>query len=161
MSDSVAFDVLDALYDKFAADATLAAMVTAQTLQIFDGPGIITFSSGSILSVGAQPVVDDESTTAVSWDWATLGASGTLAEVDETLEVPCGISTKSGDQDFRATRATAESIWKAAAAVVRGTTLSIPQVMWCIPQLTAIKQLAGQNGTDVLVLFTAHVRTRI
>jgi hypothetical protein len=161
MSDSVVFDALDALYDKFVADATLAAMVTAQTLKIFDGPPTVDFSAPSILVVGARPIVDDDSATTVEWDWGTLGVSGTLAEVDETHEIPCGISSRDGNNDMRTCRHTARDIWKAAAAVVRGTTLSIPQVMWCIPQVASIRQLHGASGSDVVVSFTAHVRTRI
>jgi len=161
VSLTVISDALDALYDKFVVDATLAAMVTAQTLKIFDGPGTTDFSGSSILTVGAQPVVEDESVTTVEWDWATLGVSGTAAEVDETYEIPCGISTRDGNNDMRACRHTAFDIYEAAAAVVRGTTLSVPQVMWCIPQVAAVRQRHGPSGSDCTVLFTAHVRTRI
>jgi len=161
VSTSVFFDAIDALYDKFAADATLAALVTAQTLKIFDGPALTDFSAPSILVVGAHPVVDDDSASINDWDWGTLGVSGTLAEVDESYEIPCGISSRDGSNDLRACRHNARDIYNAAAAVVRGTTLSIPQVMWCIPQVTSVRQFRGASGCDVVVTFSAHVRTRI
>jgi hypothetical protein len=161
VSGSVFFDALDALYDKFAADATLAALVTAQTLKIFDGPALTDYSGPSILVVGARPVVDDDSASMSEWDWATFGVDGATAQVDDTLEIPCGISSRDGNNDMRACRHTARDIFLAAAAVVRGTTLSIPQVMWCIPQATSVRQFRGASGSDVVVTFTAHVRTRI
>jgi hypothetical protein len=161
VSTSVFFDALDALYDKFVADATLAALVTAQTLKIFDGPALTDLSAPSVLTVGARPVVDDDSASTSDWSWATLGVDGTNAQVDNTLEIPCGISSRDGNNDMRTCRHTARDIYNAAAAVVRGTTLSIPQVMWCTPQVDAIRQFRGASGSDVVVAFTALVRTRI
>lgn len=161
MSLTVIANAMDALYDVLAADTTLAAEVTAGRLRIWDGPAVGDFAEASMLTVGAQPIVDADNATSVDWDWATLGVDGTHAEVDEAYDIPCGISTASGGTNMRSARRTAFTLYEAAAAVIRGTTLAIPQVMWGIPQVTSIRYIQGESGADCLVLFTAHFRTRI
>lgn len=161
MSLTVIANAMDALYDVLVLDATLAASVTAGTLKIWDGPAFGDFSEQSILTVGAQPIVDADNATSVDWQWATMGVDGTNAQVDEAYDIPCGISTASGGTNMRTTRRTAFNLYEAAAAVIRGTTLSIPQVLWGIPQVTSVRYIQGESGSDCLVLFTAHFRTRI
>jgi len=162
MSDTRIADVLDALYDLLVAQIDIAAAIEAKTLKVFDGPPTIDFSGASMLTVGGLPTVDDESQTEVEWAWATLGVSGSFAEVDETISVPCGITTKGGNsQAMRAVRRTAIELYAHAAEAIRGSTLSIPQVMWCTSAVSSIQQLQTSSGAECFVAFIARVQTRI
>lgn len=164
MTDTRIADILDALYDLLAAETTLAAMVVAETLKISDGPLTIDNSASSVLVVGGRPVQDDESDTTAQWDWATLGRSGQYADIAEWVFVPCGVATVGGDASttgMRAARRTAIEIYAKAASAIRASTLSIDVVMWCLPQLTAIRQQQTQDGAECFVDFTAAIRTQI
>lgn len=164
MSETRIADILDGLYDLFAAEATLAAMVTANTLKIFDGPADIEFSAPAMLVVGGQPIVEDESETTATWDWASLGRSGQYADIDEWVFVPCGIATVTGDSTnaaMRVTRRNAINIYAKAAAAARASNLDIDVVMWMITQTSAIRQQKTQSGYECFVNFTVAVRTRI
>lgn len=163
MSDTRLADIADALYDQLIAETYIAAQITAQALRSFDGPPIGDMTSGSVLSVGASPSIDDETvSTSVEWDWGSLGVSGANADINEWIRVPCGIHTLNGNaQQMRQARRTAIAIYAKAAAFIRGTTLSIPQVMWCIPQPGTLTQLQTPQGAEVIIAFTANVRTRI
>lgn len=165
MTDTIVADVLDKLYDTWVADATLAAMVTSKRLRIFDGPAATDFAADSMLVVGALPVVDDESETSVAWEWASLGVSGAFAEIDEVIQVPCGVASRRGSNDsgatIRAIRRSAISVYAAASSALRGSQLTLPQVMWCMSNVSSIKQLQTADGPECLVAFTAYVRTLI
>lgn len=164
MTDTRAADILDALYDLLAAESTLAAAVTAGTLRIFDGPPTTDYSAASMLCIGGLPVTDDESETAVSLDWGSLGRSGQYADVDEHITVPCGVTTLLGDATpagMRLARRTAINIYAKAASAIRASTLGIDVVMWCICGVTGIRQAQTESGSECLVTFTALVRTRI
>lgn len=166
MSDTIVADVLDKMYDLFAANSTLAALVTANRLRIFDGPSDVDWASESMLVVGGRPIVDDtETATSVEWDWATLGVDGAHAEIDEIIQVPCGIGAMRGinttDSTIRQVRRSAISIYAAAASALRGSTLSLGQVMWCTCNVSSIRQFQGTSGPECLIDFTAYVRTRI
>lgn len=164
MSDTRIADILDALYDLLAAETTLAAAVTADTLRISDGPVVTDWSGPSLLVVGGRPIQDDDSETTATWDWASLGRSGTYADITEWVFVPCGVSTVLGDATpagVRLARRTAITLYAKAAAAIRGTTLGIDVVMWCICQTTAIKQQQTADGSEVFVDFTAAIRTQI
>lgn len=163
MSDTRLADVLDALHDLLIAQADIAAAIATGDLIASDGPPITDLSSGSLLVTGAQPSLDDEdAATTVEWDWGSLGVSGQYADVDEWIRVPCGIHTIVGDSGgMRAARRTAITFYAQAAAAIRATTLGIPQVMWCVPSPGAITQLQTTSGAEVIIAFTANVRTRI
>lgn len=162
MSDTRIADILDALYDVVVAQTDIAAAIAAKTLRAFDGPPAVDFSAGTMLVIGGAVNIDDEPQTEVTWEWGSLGVSGTFADVDEQIDIPCGISTKAGNsQAMRTLRRTAIGFYANAAAAIRGTTLSIPQVMWCTPAVSAIQQLQTQSGAECIVSFIARVRTRI
>lgn len=163
MSDTRVADVLDAVYDLFAADATLAALVAGETLRMFDGPPTTDFAAQTMLVVGGTVDADavDEPDTTVSWDWGSLGVSGQYAAVDEWIDVPCGIASKDGGRDMRTVRRRAIDVYAAAAAAVRASTLAIDVVMWCISSVSSIRQLQTQSGAECLVAFVVRVRTRI
>jgi hypothetical protein len=163
MSDTRLADITDALYDQMIAEAYIAEEIAENRLYTFDGPPIGAMPPGSILSVGASPSIDDETvSTTVEWNWGSLGVSGAHADIDEWIRVPCGIHTLNGNSDqMREARRTAIAIYAKAAAFIRGTTLSIPQVLWCIPQPGALTQLQTPQGAEVIISFTANVRTRI
>lgn len=161
MSDTRLADILDALYDGLIAETYIAAELAAERLKVFDGPPSIDWSGTSMLVVGGRPVQDDTSETTGSWDWGSLGVSGTQASIDEWVFVPCGIATVLGEANARTARRTAIAIYAKAAAYIRGTTLGLDVVMWCIPQLTALKQQQTTSGAEVFIDFTAGIRTRI
>jgi hypothetical protein len=164
VTDTRVADILDALYNLWAADATLAAAVTAGTLKIFDGPPTIDFSARDMLCIGGLPVDDDDSETSVNLDWGSLGRSGQYADVDESIAVPCGIVSQLGDSTaagMRACRRNAINVYAAAASALRASTLGIDVVMWCLAGVTGIRQAQTQNGAECLIAFTALVRTRI
>jgi len=165
MSDSRVADVLDKLYDLVVANTTLAALVTSKRLRISDGPPSSDFAADSMLVIGGVAEVEDDTQTEVSWDWSSLGVSGALADVDEFIDVPCGVASKRGTNDSSATirqlRRSAINIYAAAASVIRGSTLGIDQVMWCTCAVSSVKQLQTADGPECLIRFTARVRTRI
>lgn len=163
MSETRIADILDGFHDLLAAEATLAQQVTAGDLVIFDGPAIGARPAPSVLCIGGFfGDEDDESETSVEWDWASMGRSGQYADVDEWVRVPCVISSLNGNSsDMRTARRTAITIYAKAAAAIRDTTLSIPQVMWCISGVASIAQLQSPMGAECLIFFTAAARTRI
>lgn len=162
MTDTRLADVLDAVYDLLAADTTIAAAVTAGTLKLFDGPPTVDWSGNSMLVVGGLPVEDDESETSVTWSWGSSGRSGEFADVDEWIDIPCGISSVSGNShDMRALRRTAIGLYAKAASALRASTLNIDVVMWCTSAASAIKQIQTPSGAECIIAFTARVRTRI
>lgn len=163
MSDTLLADVVDALYEQLIAVPDIADLIAAKQLRAFDGPLIGDASTGTILSVGSQPSFDGEDTsTTVEWDWATLGISGQFADVDEWIRVPCGIHSIGGNSaGMRDVRRTAIGVYAAAATFIRGTTLGIPRVMWCIPQPGSLTLFQTPRGAEVVLGFTANVRTRI
>lgn len=165
MTDTRVADILDALYDLWAGNATLAAMVTAGTLKISDGPPTIDFSARDMLVVGGLPIEDDEeSTTDVGLNWGSLGHSGQYADVDENIAVPCGVASVLGDSTpagMRLARRNAINVYAAASSALRDSTLGIDVVMWCLSGVTAIRQRQTQSGAECLIAFTALVRTRI
>lgn len=166
MSDTIAADVLDGVYDLFAADTTLAGLVTALKLRIFDGPPTVDFAADSMLVVGGKAEIPDEdSAVELEGDWATLGVSGTQAEIDELIRIPCGIASMrgshTGDTTMRQVRRTAFGIYAAAGSALRGSTLSLPRVMWCFSNVSRVRQWQTASGPECLIDFTAFVRTRI
>lgn len=164
MTDTRVADILDAIYDLFAANTYLAAEVTAERLKIFDGPPTVDWSAASMLCIGGLPIEDDESATEVNLNWGSLGRSGQYADVDENIAVPCGITTKLGDSTpagMRAARRTAITLYAKAASALRDSTLGIDVVMWCFSGVTGIRQAQTPSGSECFVAFTALVRTRI
>jgi len=160
VSDTVLSSVLDNLYDQMIAVSFLAAEITADRLRTSDGPPLSDWGARTMLAVGARPVQDDESETNGAWSWAAMGVNGTLCDVDEVITVPCGIATLSGDADMRTARHTAIAVYTSAAAFIRGTTLAIPQVMWCLPQLNSLHQRQTGDGAEVFIDFSAIIQTR-
>jgi len=141
----------------------MAAAISAGTLRTFDGPLTIDWAADSILVVGGSIDADapeGEPQTA-DWDWHTLGVSGTAAQVDQPIIVPMAIGTRDGSVSMRTVRRTALTLYAAAAAFIRGTTLGIPQVMWCIPQTTRIRQIPSSSGSDCIIDFAAMIKTII
>lgn len=161
MSDTRLADILDAMYDQLATDATLAAMVAAGTLRISDGPMKTDFAGASLLVVGGMPEIDNDPETTSTWDWNSLGVSGQYAEIEEWIDIPLAVTSLSGDGDVRTARRTALNIYAAAAAFIRKTTLSIDVVMWCIAGPASLKQRQTTDGAEVLATFNARVRTQI
>jgi hypothetical protein len=154
--------VLNGLYDTVIADATIAAGIAAETLRVYDGPGLTDFSGPTIVTIGARPVVDDESVTSAEFSWASLGVDGAHADVDEHWEIPCGISTRDANSVMRTARATAFTWTRAIHALVRNSSLGVPTVVLaCQPQITQVRQMRGQSGCDVIVNFSVVVWTRI
>lgn len=161
MSDTIWADVLDKMYDLAIEDPYIAAEVAAERLRVFDGPSVSDFSARTMLTIGGLPIEDDESDISSNWDWSSLGRDGANADVDDQLLVPCGISTRVGDASVRIARRVAINVFKATAAFYRGTTLDLPAVMWCIPQMASLRQIYTQSGAECLITFFVHVRTRI
>lgn len=161
MTDTRVADVLDALYDLIIAESTIAAAITAQTLKVFDGPPSIDWSGDSLMVIGGRPYVDDEAETSVTWDWGSLGVSGAMADVDEMIDIPCGVGSLAGRNDMRTLRRTAIGFYAKAASAVRASTLGIDQVMWCTTAVSGIKQQQTQSGAECFVDFLVRVRTRI
>ena len=161
MAESIWADVLDELYDTVVAEAYIAAEITAERLNVFDGPAVTDFSGASVMTIGALPVHEDESLTTSEWSWAAMGRSGANADVDDAFSIPCGIHTVLGDNDLRTARRTAIAIYAKVAALVRDSTLGLPLVMWCIPQMGSLKQSPTADGSECLITFFVHVRTRI
>lgn len=164
MSDSIAADVLDALYTLLAAEATLAAAVTAGNLVISDGPPVKDFSATTLLSIGAWPIVESEQQpeVTIATDWSSMGRDGALADVDQDIDVPFGIYAMEGNSDdMAAIRRTAITYFAKAASAVRGSTLGLGQVMWCLVRPAAISQTQTTNGAEVVIKANALIRTRI
>lgn len=163
MTDTRVADVLDALFDLFAADPDIADAVAAGTLTIFDGPPAIDFSGNSMLVVGGSVEVDAEGAeTSVSWDWSAMGQSGATADIAEWIDVPCAVSTIDGDATaMRAARRTAIDIFAKAASAARASTLSIGAVMWCTCAVSGIRQLQTEDGAECLINFVVRVRAQI
>lgn len=163
MSDTVVADILDHLFDEIAANATIAAAVAAGSLRLFDGPPATDWAAMAMLSVGGRVREDDDDPpTDLDDDWSTMGTSGTTAQIAEWVAVPCAIAIRDGSAKvMRTLRRTAIGYYAAAAATARGTTLSIPQVMWCIPSLGSIRQMQSTSGCEVFISFSVRVRTQI
>lgn len=162
MSESIWADVLDELYDTIVADSWFATEITAERLAVVDGAIVTDFSGPSLLTIGVHPEHEDESATVVSeWNWASMGATGAMADVDDAFSIPCGISTVLGDNDLRAARRTAITIFAKVAALVRNSNLGLSGVMWCIPQVASLRQLPTADGSECEISFNIHVRTRI
>lgn len=163
MTDTRVADVLDALYDLIIAQTDIAAAITAGTLKAYDGPPTTDFSAGTMVVIGGTPSADDIETpeTSVSWDWATLGRSGAFADIAEWIDVPCAVQTRGGSTDMRTLRRTAITFYARAATAIRGSTLSIGEVMWCTCAVSSIRQEQTQTGAECLVNFVARVRTQI
>lgn len=161
MSDTVIAAALNALYDQGILNTYLAAEIAANRLYVSDGPPISKWDSATILVLGAGPVQDDESETTLESNWSSMAVNGTNADVDEIFQVPCGITTILGESNMRAARATAFAVYAAYAAFLRGTTLGIPQVMWCYSTIGSVGQRPTADGAEVLIRFNAYIRTRI
>lgn len=166
MSATIVADVLDEIYDLFVAETTLAGLVTAKRLRIFDGPPATDWAADSMLSVGGRIEVDDEdSATEITWDWSAMGVSGAAADVDETIAVPCGVAAKRGsnspDATMRDVRRSAINIYAAAGLALRGSTLGLAQVLWCTSNVSRVRQWQTSDGPECFVEFIAFVRTRI
>lgn len=163
MTDTRVADVLDAVYDLFVAEPTIAAAIDDGTLVAFDGPPTIDFSADLMLVVGGSVEVDnDAGETSVTWDWSAMGRSGGNADVEEWIEIPCAVASLDGDAgNMRAARREAIGIYAKAAAAVRDSTLGIGEVMWCICAVSGIRQLQTEDGAECLITFTVRVRTRI
>jgi hypothetical protein len=163
MTDTRVADVLDALYDLIVAQTDIAAAITAGTLKAFDGPPTTDFSAATMLVIGGAPFADEIETpeTSVSWDWAAMGRSGAFADIAEWIDVPCAIQTRGGATDMRALRRTAITFYAKAATAIRGSTLSIGEVMWCTCAVSGIRQEQTHSGAECLVTFVARARTQI
>ncbi len=161
MSDSIWADVLDELYDATVTEAFLAAEIAAQRLYVFDGPIITTFDGATIMTIGSLPIAEQDAPVESEWDWATMGRDGANADVDDAFSVPVGIHTLSGDSDFRVARRTAITVYTKFAAMVRNTTLGLPGVMWCIPQMASLTMSPTADGAECLITCAVHVRTRV
>lgn len=161
MSDTRLADILDALADQLAAVPTLAAAVTAGTLAILDGPPRTDFSAASMLVVGGMPEIDNDPQTTSTWDWSAMGVSGQYADIDEAINVPLAVTTLDGSGNIRACRRVAIGLYATAAAFIRGSTLGIDVVMWCLPGPANLTQRQTADGAEVLLTFNALIRTRI
>ncbi len=161
MSESIWADVLDELFDAIIAETFIAAEIAAERLTVFDGPSVTDFSGASIMTIGALPEQEDESLTSSEWNWASMGATGANADIDDAFSVPCGIHTILGDNNLRTTRRTAITLYAKVAALVRNSNLGLGAVMWCIPQVASLKQSPTADGSECLLFFNIHVRTRI
>lgn len=160
MSESIWADVLDKMYDLVIAEAYIAAEITAGRLKVFDGPAL-DFSAKTMMTIGALPLVEDESETTSDWNWAAMGRTGANADVDDLFVVPCGIQTKLGEANQRTARRVAIDVYAKAAAFYRNTTLNLGAVMWLIPRLASLKQPYTTDGAECLITFGVHVTTRI
>lgn len=161
MSDTRLADILDALYDKLILESTLAAAIAAGDLTITDGPPITDFSSDSLLVVGGIPEQDNDPETTSTWDWSTLGRSGTYADIAEWIDIPLAVTSLSGDANVRTARRTAIGYYAKAAALIRGDWSGIDVVMWSICGPALLKQRQTADGAEVLLTFIARVRTQI
>ncbi len=162
-TQSLFADVLDAIYDTLAADATLAALVAAETLLISDGPPAGARDRLQEVWVGAlDDVLGDqfESTTNVSQVWATAGGPS-VAERDEVIDVPCCVWVWRGDTDMRTCRRTAQTLLDAACTALRGQTLGVPQLMWAELLSGQFGQVQTDDGAAVVMVFTIRVQTRL
>lgn len=162
-TQSLLADVLDAIYDTLVADVTLAAMVTAETLLISDGPPTGARDRDNELWVGAldDPLGDQfDSTVVINQSWATAGGPA-VAERDETIDIPCCVWARRGDTDMRACRRTMQTIFDAACTALRGQTIGVPQLMWLETAAGSASQVQTDDGAAVVVPFTIRAQTRL
>jgi hypothetical protein len=160
VTDTLAADVLDAVYDVIAANATIAAAVTAGVLVLSDGPPYGSWGMASMLCVGGRVEVDsDDPDIGVTWEWST---SSTSAQVAEVITIPVAVTGVDGvAANMRALRRTVIGYWAAASTALRTSTLALPSVMWCLPSPATVRQMQGQSGAECIITASVHVRTQI
>jgi hypothetical protein len=158
-TQSIFASVMDAIYAKWVADTTLAAMVTANTLRIYDGPPAEDRSCDRELRLGAIGE-DFEDPIVIAQEWATSGGPA-VAERDETIDIPCSVWVWYGNNDMSATRAAAQAVFDPACTALRGQTLSLPSVMWIETSAGVFVQVATDSGAAVILTFTVRVQNRL
>lgn len=163
MSDTKLADILDKLYDVLVAETTIATAIAANTLVVYDGPPINDLSRGTLIAVGGMPVIDGDLEVTSSWDWSSLGRSGTYADVAEWIDVPFGLATLTGDANMRTARRTLIGLYAAAAALFRGEWYvgqGIDTVMWSIPGQLSLTQRQTSDGAEIVGQFVVRIRTQ-
>ena len=161
-TQSLADQVLIALYDTWTADSTLAALIAAGTLILCEGDQVVDRSIATELWVGASGSSDDfDEAVRVTQDWATLGQGAEVAEIIEVDSVVWATVGQSDQTSIRTVRAAARAVYDAAATAVRGTTLGVTQLQWCQVGGYVMRQTQTENGAECVIKFTVRAMCRI
>jgi hypothetical protein len=157
-TQSILNSAVTALVSTWRADTTLAALVTAGTLRIFDGPAVDDRTAPIELWVGARGDDDDDAVRLAEYDWETLGQAGLVTEV---VEVDCLIWAADGTTDIPAQRANCQTVFDAAAGAVRGGNLGLAPVMWCLARPGVAHPAQTEDGAEMVLPFTVVVRSQL
>lgn len=153
---SAVFDLIDGLLTKFRADATL----TANAVDVIDGPPLTDLSAGNILFVGAQPSdqTGAEPDATLQQTWGEMGARSRY----EDLTVTCELWVRDGNTDLAALRQVTHTLLAAIETALRTDfSLSIGQLMWCHIVAADIRQIQTQKGATIAVPFTIAGRAAL
>lgn len=157
-TQSILNSAVTTLVSTWRADTTLAALVTAGTLRIFDGPAVDDRTSLVELWVGARGDDEDDAVRLDTYDWETLGQAGLITEV---VQVDCVIWAADGTTDIATLRANCQTVFDAAAGAVRGGNLGLAQVMWCLARPGVAHAAQTEDGAEVLWPFTVQIRSQL
>ena len=147
MSETLIPDLLDALVTAWRADATLTAY--GDRLRIFDGPPLTDRAAEIELWVGATGLDADEEVVVFAQNRADFDG-----DRDETVTMAHAVWVANGSHDISAARRLAVTIYAAAAAVVRTSTLSITGVQAIDVSNGALRQGEFDSGVGCVLSFT-------
>lgn len=156
VATSAVFELIDALLAKFRANATL----TANSVQIVDGPPLEDLSSQNILFVGAQPSDETGASPDATFvqSWGELGARARY----EDQTVVCELWVRDGGTNMAALRSTARTLLAAVEADLRTDfALSIGRLMWCHITSGQVMQIQTNKGATIAVPFVVTGRGRL
>lgn len=156
-NQTAAADLLDALVAAWTADATLATYIAANRLRVFDGPPLTDRSHEIELWVGATGLESEETVITGQQNWAVMNQAN---DRDEQLDVVNSIWVAEGNNDLATARRTAITVFNAAAAAIRGSSLNVAGVYPAI-EVTSWELHQGQFNTGVgaVLQFTVHAES--
>lgn len=147
MSETLIPDLLDALVTAWKADATLLAY--GQRLRIFDGPPLTDRAAEIELWVGATGLDADEEVVVFNQSRADFEG-----DRDETLTIAHAVWVANGSHDISAARRLAVTVYAAAAATVRTSTLSVAGVQAIDVSDGRLRQGEFDSGVGAVLSFT-------
>lgn len=150
MSQTLTADVLDALYAAWTADVTLTAY--GNRLRIFDGPPITDRAAEIELWVGATGLEADEEVIVFNQERADFEG-----DRDETLTIANAVWVANGTHDISAARRLAITVFAAAAATIRTSTLNVSGVFSIDVSDGRLRQGQFDTGVGAVVTFNVTV----
>lgn len=150
MSETLIPDLLDALLAAWHADATLTAY--GDRLRIYDGPPITDRAAEIELWVGATGLEADEEVVVFTQQRADFEG-----DRDETLTISHAVWVANGSHDISMARRLAVTVYAAAAAVVRTSTLSVTGVQAIDVSDGRLRQGEFDSGVGCVLTFTTTV----